>query len=590
MSLFESLYTGVSGMNAQSKATGMISTNIANLNTVGYKRSDTAFADIVANKTKPNNFSHGAVIATEVARISQQGQIMQTSSMTDVGIAGNGFFVVSQNPAAGGDYLFTRNGSFMPDNQGYLRNTSGFYLHGWPIDESGNVSSGMGLSSVQPINIAELNAVPLPTTRATLMMNLDSSQQPINPQIAGGTLPVTNEEAHFSRAITVYDGNGTPRNLQFEYRKITGPMAYATTNNSLPMNASDVLADNPGGPTPGITAGDQLVLSAGGDTLTVPIAPDMTVRDVINQINNFTNGGGNRVFDAHLNAQGRMVIRATDPSAELDLSAADASVTGATGLNFAADTVNPGTPLVYSPMADITANGAANPNQSDFPDFADTDTPNPYGWWEVSVKIPDPANPNAPNPAMVEISKGLINFDGNGTLNATPGSNGNIMLSLGTINFDNAINGDETAINVDIGGFQQYAGDYSVTFAEQNGAAPGTLTNIEISREGRVVGKFSNGASIDLFQIPLASFTNPDGLKSISGTAFAMTADAGEMILEVPGEGGTGTLQSAALENANVDLANEFAKLIVSQRAFSANSRVVNTVDEMTELLRSLKR
>ena len=100
-----------------------------------------------------------------------------------------------------------------------------------------------------------------------------------------------------------------------------------------------------------------------------------------------------------------------------------------------------------------------------------------------------------------------------------------------------------------------------------------------------IVARFSNGASADLFQIPLVTFSNPNGLTEVSGTAYTESEESGEENLRLAGTGGAGFIEPSTLEASNVDLADEFARLIVAQRAFGANTRVITTVDELTQEL-----
>lgn len=597
MGLFESLYTGVMGMNAQSKSTGMISTNIANQTTVGYKKSEAGFGDLVANSMYSGNFSHGGVYATEVHRHDIQGQIQQTVSSTDAAINGSGFFAVKKSADASAEFFFTRNGQFGPDADGILRNSAGMVLYGVPLSQglapSGEISGGLG--SLQPIDINVLNATAVPTTLVTQVINLDASETAYNSHIlSGGALPISQTQApHFSRNQTVVDASGTQRQVTLEYRKVVGPMAYATGNPSAQLNATDVLVGGAASPTPGIIAGDTLTATVNGNTTTITFVNGTantalnqanTMQDVLNILNS-ANGGAD--FDASIDASGNFVLRAVDPTATLDLSTSSANVTGANGFNFIADPTSPGTPLSYDPMASLSANGVANPNQTDFPVFANTTTPNTRGWWEVSILTTDPANPTGG--AQVEVSRGLLNFDGTGSLNAVPNASGGINLALNNLDFDSSATGEEISLSIDVSSFNQFAGAYNVTYTEQNGIEPGTLSQVSINNEGRVIGTYSNGTQVAMYQIPLATFTNPNGLVDQSGTIFRYGYDAGDITLSTGGTAGAGLIRASAIENANVDLADEFANLIVSQRAFQANSRVVNTVDEMTEQLRSLK-
>ena len=204
-------------------------------------------------------------------------------------------------------------------------------------------------------------------------------------------------------------------------------------------------------------------------------------------------------------------------------------------------------------------------------------TYNSRGWWNVTIR--DPSNN--------ELTTGLVNFNGDGTINASPDIDGNIDIELNQIDWNN---GSELQnIAVDIERFSQFSSDYTVLFSDQDGAELGLRTGIEIDREGFVIAQFSNGASATLYKLPLVTFANANGLAEVSGTAYTETEDSGEENLREAGSGGAGFIEPSTLENSNVDLADEFALLIVAQRAYSAGTKVINTVDQMTQELLQLR-
>ena len=141
MSLFGALSSGVSGLTAQSSAMGAISDNITNVSTVGYKSTQVNFASLVTKQTSGVFYSAGGVQSKPRQDTGVQGLLAASSSSTDIAISGQGFFVVNEasEPTVDDAFLFTRAGSFFMDNQGFLRNTSGYYLQGWPVDAEGVV-------------------------------------------------------------------------------------------------------------------------------------------------------------------------------------------------------------------------------------------------------------------------------------------------------------------------------------------------------------------------------------------------------------------------------------------------------------------
>lgn len=136
----------------------------------------------------------------------------------------------------------------------------------------------------------------------------------------------------------------------------------------------------------------------------------------------------------------------------------------------------------------------------------------------------------------------------------------------------------------------QYAGSSSVAALEQDGAGIGALQSFSISPDGTVVGVFSNGRNRPVGQIALANFANPGGLEKVGGSLYRPTVNSGLVQTGVAGSGGRGMLSGGTLEMSNVDLAQEFTNLIVAQRGFQANSRIISASDELLQDLVNLKR
>jgi flagellar hook protein FlgE len=136
----------------------------------------------------------------------------------------------------------------------------------------------------------------------------------------------------------------------------------------------------------------------------------------------------------------------------------------------------------------------------------------------------------------------------------------------------------------------QFAGANSLAALEQDGAAMGSLQSFTISGDGTVVGVFSNGMRRPVGQVAMGSFANPGGLEKVGGSMYRPSANSGLVQTGVAGTGGRGTLSGGMLEMSNVDLAQEFTNLIVAQRGFQANSRVISASDELLQDLVNLKR
>jgi flagellar hook protein FlgE len=134
------------------------------------------------------------------------------------------------------------------------------------------------------------------------------------------------------------------------------------------------------------------------------------------------------------------------------------------------------------------------------------------------------------------------------------------------------------------------AGLNSIGFLAQDGSAIGSLVSFSVGSDGTITGVFSNGRNQALGQMALAVFANPSGLEKAGGSLYRSSVNSGEPQIGVPGAGGRGKLSGATLEMSNVDLAAEFTNLIVAQRGFQANSRIISAADEILQDLVNLKR
>ena len=242
MSIFGAMQSGISGLAAQSTAMGAISDNISNVNTIGYKNNSVAFSTLVTKQTSSTHYSPGGVQPVSKQGINAQGLLASSSSSTALAISGNGFFVVNSaaNPGEGDVWAYTRAGDFDIDNNGYLKNTSGFYLQGWSLlpwdgnanatvvninginymkayyDSQGNTvyinDNIVDSRNLQPINLSTIGGSASPTQQISFGANLPSGD-PIfsasNPT-AGGR--------HSVNAL-IYDSLGNASNMNLTFTK-----------------------------------------------------------------------------------------------------------------------------------------------------------------------------------------------------------------------------------------------------------------------------------------------------------------------------------------------------------------------------------
>ncbi|BDZ45091.1 flagellar hook protein FlgE [Naasia aerilata] len=145
-------------------------------------------------------------------------------------------------------------------------------------------------------------------------------------------------------------------------------------------------------------------------------------------------------------------------------------------------------------------------------------------------------------------------------------------------------------VTVDLSKATGYAGLKTATISSQNGSQVGALQSFSLSGDGTLVGSFSNGATVPIAQLALASFVNPGGLEKAGESSYRASVNSGDAVLGTPGTSGLGSVVAGALEMSNVDLSQEFTNLIVAQRGFQANARIITTSDEVLQELTNLKR
>lgn len=432
MSLYSALYAGVSGLNAQSAAMATVADNITNVNTVGYKAVGADFSTLVGGGGHGGAYAAGGVNMVTRQYISKAGTPLQTGSSYDLAVNDNGFFVVRDGAGADSKVAYTRAGSFSPDDFGFLKNSSGYYLQGWPLDSNGNFTNNGNLSDLQTINYKALSGTAEPTTTANVQINLQSSTQEITGYTAGD-IAKGNVTAQFSRPITVYDEQGGEHQLNLGFVK-TGANTWQAEVYAVP--ASDVSAAD------GILATGQVKFN---------------------------------------------------PDGSLDVAGSDPAL-------FAG--LNPG-----------WTNGAG----------------------------------------------------------AQP-----IKLGLGT--------------DGKLDGLTQTSDASGLIGSSVDGGLFGAVTGITVSDTGVVSAVFDKGEIRPIYQLPIATFANPDGLTAIQGNAYTVSDDSGNALINPAGTQGSGKITENMLEGSTADLGTEFTNMIRFQRAYSASSKIITTVDQMLQELSDLKR
>lgn len=489
MGLQGALRSGTTGIGVNAQRLAMIADNIANLNTVGYKRVDARFSTFVTAADNRAIYASGGVSARTEREVSQQGTIQPTNQSTDLAISGRGYFVVSQEvqrdsdgtfrPA--GNTVFTRSGQFRVDRDGNLRNSDGYYLLSWPRNASNTdfVRSNQ-FSELNVVNISNQASDPIETTLLTIGANLRSNA------VDGET---------FATSVDINTRQGEPRRLGINFQKVAGV-----------ENLWDVY----------VTVPESGIVDASGALVSVNSDARWAARL------SFTEGGELGDFTTDPTAAGTLIAGIVAAAPQETIAGTLTLVAGALGTR-----VNPDATIVP-----------------------------PTGTDHLQ-----------------------LTFDYDNVL-ATTGDQVNLSLNFGTL--------AAAATNPGSGrdGVTQYFDDQNtVRFFDQNGRQFSALQSVSFSESGEVEGFFDNGESRELYQIPLVTFTNPNGLRTISGNVFVSTVQSGLPLPRIAGTGGAGIVSGSALESAAVDIAEEFSNMIITQRAFSASTKIITTADEMLQEL-----
>lgn len=539
--MITALFNGVSGLQNHMKRMDTIGNNIANVNTAGFKRNRVAFQDMlyhtIQGATRPEGSAGGTnpfqtglgVITGSIDTIHTQGSLESTGRSTDMAIKGNGFFIVND----GKQNLFTRTGAFTFNAQGTMVDAgTGFVVQGKVADSNGriNTTSAIGDIRLPPGKQIAPNA----TSELNLAGNLNADTV-TRTQLLTGDSPFTsgNNPATALTAISDLDQVSTPLEVD-DTIVITGT--------------------NP----------DGSLISA---TYTYKVGD--TLQNVLDVINGALSGA-----TAAINAAGSLTVTDNDPGASqtsLALTMGTAN-TGAANLPQLRETVG------GSGRESTTVQAYDSLGNQHAVTIAFTQTQGGTWSWKASV---------AGDASVLGGDTGSIIFNPDGSVQSLTYDNGNAFR------FEPATGATPLSISFNPGsghnGMTQFGASSTLHVKDQDGYGRGTLDNITINSAGIITGRFSNGATRDIAHISLANFTNQNGLEKVGSNMFVGTTNSN---LPVIGNAGTdfgAEILAGHLEMSNVDLSKEFTDMIVTQRGFQANARIITTSDEIIRDMISLK-
>jgi flagellar hook protein FlgE len=608
MGIFDALNTAVGGLQAQSFALQNISGNIANASTTGYKGIDTSFEDLIPDSTTPSRQVAGGVTAFAQQTITTQGTVSATTVATNMAINGDGFFsvqaangVVDNVPVFSGVTDYTRRGDFQVNANGNLVNGAGYYLMGVDVDPK----TGNPTGNVAHVLQFQNNFIPAQATSAIqYAANLPTEPKTVaSSTAASGTLTADgglNPADFASNPLPV----GTPA-APFTDNTLTGTGAVNQAATPAPITAATALS--------GTAPSDSLPTSfANGDTITVDgttihfvttgtnLAASPPVIDITDNVGTLMTEIGNITGVAPtINASTGAITLHTGTAQNLSISSSSPAFsalgfsspvtvarggggTAGTGVvsandiaTFTSESISGGAVTAYNAAGtpvnlqlrwaktDSAALGAGHQDVWNL--FYQTNTAATgvqTAWVNVGTNFTFSANGSLASPTGSSISIPGVTVDGQ---------------SLGALSF-----------NMSSGALTQFAstgGAATINTITQNGYAAGQLQSVAINNSGTVVGTFSNGQNIDLAAVTLSHFNGTNYLKALNGGAYQVTDLSGPAIA-----GASGTISGSSLEGSNTDIADEFTKLIVTQQAYSANTKVITTANSMVQDLLNVLR
>ncbi|MDP3150714.1 MAG: flagellar hook protein FlgE [Ignavibacteria bacterium] len=556
MALLNSLFAGVSGLRNHQSMMDVIGNNIANVNTIGFKGSRVTFSDtfnqFIKAGTNPTDTSGGTntyqvglgMKVNSIDRNWSQGTFERTGITTDLALQGSGLFVLKSN----GENFYSRAGGFVFDADGKLVSPqNGAIVQGKVASEDGVIPPGNNLQDIMIDTNLKLPAVAtnlikwggnLKSSSALTRTESVVERGNINSALAG---PFTNE-------TTIYNEFGAKFTYKQTFTKTANPDEYDVSWEVFDTAVPPVSVQTGSLGTP-VTFVDD----GKGD-----FKMDAASKALFDGVNNRVQiTGSNLDFNY-------------DPT-EVSQNSASATLSISADGNRIANVVS-GAVSIFDSLG--------NSHQVTL-----TFTKLGNNQWSWTAGVPSTSTDDG----KAVSATGTITFDADGTLDPANISPNNPQL---TFNPDGKANPVVLDLNFGqaFGGVTQTSASSVVSALSQNGSASASLSNMNIDQYGNIVGIFSNGNSRTLAQVMVATFTNLNGLISKGDNLFTAYANSGTPRIGSLGEETGTTVQSGALEQSNVDLSEEFTKMIVSQRGFQANARVITTADgllqEITNLIR----
>ncbi len=619
--MMRSLFAGVSGLKNHQTRMDVIGNNIANVNTVGFKASRVTFQDMLSQTikgassatdtkggTNPMQIGMGMSLAS-INTIFTDGSPQPTGKQTDLSISGQGFFVLSD----GQSQVYTRAGAFDFDTEGnFIVPGSGYKVMGWKADANGVIDSKQDATGIQvPVGKAMAAQV---SSKIVYENNLKAGAKAIGTPAEQAAADAAKVAADAAKVVA--DNNKVAADAD----KAAADTAKATADTAkkaidaakLAMTAAKDAADALAAGTAGATqaavvaavaaavSAAQAAVTAASPATSTAAAAAKTAADALKTetdalVATPATATPASVAAAALTAETAAANAATLAGTEASTASINATTAATAATNAANAAAAAATAATNAAQAVLDAYGTSSAAPASITVY-DVQG-NPYSVKGTFMKTGENTWSFTPNGtvtndsgiivANVTTTPSIIKFKADGTYDQTSTINNMTIDPAG----GPYAGGGAFTITPDFSKLTQYGAEESTVKAtSQDGYAAGTLKSVSIDQSGVIIGTFTNGKNQTLAQVALAVFNNPGGLNKVGDSMFSQSNNSGEPQIGSSETGGRGKFTPGSLEMSNVDLAQEFSEMIVTQRGFQANSKIITTSDEMLQELANLKR
>ncbi|TAD91574.1 MAG: flagellar hook-basal body complex protein [Alphaproteobacteria bacterium] len=605
MSVTGSLFSSVTGLKSQAQGMGIISDNIANSNTVGYKNARAQFQTLVTQSPTATTYSPGGALTAPRLDIDKQGLLQASASATDIGVIGRGMFVVSDRPSNANGTLpigtqtqFTRAGSFQIDKSGNLVNTGGKYLLGVPTNAQGQPTiSNPAVTTLRTVNVGNVTGSAKQTNLLRIAANLPAVPNAPSKLTISGVLNTAGAAGQVGQdqGAVIYSSNGSSYKANLRLQRINGTTYEVRLNAATDLVALGTSSALSPVPTFPYTLGTITLQNTGTPTLSLGNALS------------FADGSSLQpTFDVSGLRGGVATTPGVDTISPIGVDQEDV------------------TTVVYDSLGvahNLTLSFFRNQDTAANPPAAGDATTNSTRWGVMikDMRIAATGAPSvrfplaAPNAATVRFpiyldgsqatlpavggnyttipATSVVTFNANGTQSGTaPTRLPFLPMTTGAVDFG----GDLVQLDLGqpntTGGLTNYSNQFGVSFIQQDGIPYGFRTGVSFSDDGIVRVLFDNGQSLPVFRLPIATFAAMNRLEPVTGNAYRETLESGSALTNYAGVAGSGKVSPSTLEASTVDLSEEFTNMIIVQRSYSANARSITTADEMLGEVVNLKR